>query len=120
MIEFKAEGWGGKNKHAIEGLIYDNQEDMTEKRSARYKIKGTWSGSLTGHYLQEDGKTIEPLRPAIDLWTGAPDLDRCEEQFYFTDFTLQLNHLTDKLRAKLPPTDSRLRPDQRALEQGED
>jgi len=30
-----------------------------------------------------------------------------------------LNYLSDGLKEKLPPTDSRLRPDQRALENGE-
>jgi len=34
-------------------------------------------------------------------------------------FTLQLNLISDKLRKKLPPTDSRLRPDVRYLEAGE-
>jgi hypothetical protein len=34
-------------------------------------------------------------------------------------FTLQLNKLTKKHKAILPPTDSRLRPDQRALERGD-
>jgi oxysterol-binding protein 1 len=32
---------------------------------------------------------------------------------------LQLNYLSETLREKLPPTDSRLRPDQRALENGD-
>jgi hypothetical protein len=33
-------------------------------------------------------------------------------------FSLQLNVLTDTLKLKLPPTDSRLRPDIRAWDQG--
>jgi hypothetical protein len=39
-----------------------------------------------------------------------------EERFYFTDFVLGLNNLTDDLKNILPPSDSRFRPDQRALE----
>ena len=39
--------------------------------------------------------------------------------YYFPKFTLQLNHLPDDLRSKLPPTDSRLRPDMRELENGD-
>ena len=35
-----------------------------------------------------------------------------------TPFVLQLNHLTEGLRRVLPPTDTRLRPDLRLLEQG--
>ena len=32
---------------------------------------------------------------------------------------LQMNHINDKLRAKLPPSDTRLRPDLRAWEAAE-
>lgn len=39
--------------------------------------------------------------------------------YNFTNFTLQLNHLPQSLKNKLPPTDSRFRPDQRALENGD-
>lgn len=39
--------------------------------------------------------------------------------YNFTYFTLQLNHLPVGLKEILPPTDSRLRPDQRALEEGD-
>ena len=38
--------------------------------------------------------------------------------YHFTKFALQLNYLPDSLKEKLPPTDSRFRPDQRALENG--
>ncbi len=34
-------------------------------------------------------------------------------------FTLQLNYLPEHLKSSLPPTDSRWRPDQRALEDGD-
>ena len=36
--------------------------------------------------------------------------------YNFTQFTPHLNDINDYLRRKLPKTDSRLRPDQRALE----
>lgn len=39
--------------------------------------------------------------------------------YQFTKFTLQLNFLSDSLKEKLPHTDSRLRTDQRALENGD-
>jgi hypothetical protein len=39
--------------------------------------------------------------------------------YYFTNFTLQLNYLPTNLKAHLPPTDSRFRPDQRFLENGD-
>ncbi len=42
-----------------------------------------------------------------------------EQQYYFTKLTLQLNYLNKELLRKIPHTDCRLRPDQRALENGD-
>lgn len=38
------------------------------------------------------------------------------EYYNFNDLSIQLNHLSLKNCKNLPPTDSRFRPDQRALE----
>jgi len=40
-------------------------------------------------------------------------------QYFFTSFSIQLNNLPEALKGKIAPTDSRLRPDQRALEHGD-
>jgi len=40
-----------------------------------------------------------------------------EANYYFTDFAINLNNLNQDMKNKLPPTDSRFRPDQRALEE---
>jgi hypothetical protein len=37
----------------------------------------------------------------------------------FTRFAIELNEFTDDLKDVLPPTDTRFRPDQRCLEEGE-
>jgi oxysterol-binding protein-related protein 3/6/7 len=42
-----------------------------------------------------------------------------KENFNFTNFALSLNECSAELKAKLPITDARLRPDQRAMECGE-
>lgn len=39
--------------------------------------------------------------------------------YHMNKFALQLNIITDKLKEKLPPTDSRLRTDLRCWENGE-
>lgn len=44
----------------------------------------------------------------------------CLEQFYaFSTFAMQLNELEKSIEGVIPPTDSRLRPDIRALENGD-
>jgi len=39
--------------------------------------------------------------------------------YKFTNFTMTLNELDDKLKGHLAPTDSRFRPDSRAMESGD-
>lgn len=52
------------------------------------------------------------------IWVANPQPEKSEHMYYFTLFALQLNHMSPGLKKLLPPTDSRLRPDQRALEDG--
>lgn len=63
------------------------------------------------------------------LFQGAPPSATClwranllpedHEQYYgFTQFAVELNELDPAMRALLPPTDTRFRPDQRLLEEG--
>jgi hypothetical protein len=49
------------------------------------------------------------------LWKAPEMIEDYHQQYCFTAFTLGLNDLTPKLAEVLPPTDSRFRPDQRAL-----
>ncbi|KAI3641018.1 hypothetical protein MIR68_001896 [Amoeboaphelidium protococcarum] len=53
------------------------------------------------------------------IWKRHPVSELAEKQFNLTDFAITLNELPDELRHKLPPTDSRLRPDQSAMENAE-
>ena len=43
------------------------------------------------------------------------NVDR-RKMFGFNQMALQMNHMSEELRSKLPPTDSRLRPDIRLWE----
>lgn len=52
------------------------------------------------------------------IWT-APELPENSHLMYnMNSYSLQMNLLTDGLRDKLPPTDSRFRQDLRAWEEG--
>lgn len=50
------------------------------------------------------------------IWTKTKIEGDSESRYFFTDFSINLNNLTEELSSKLPHTDSRFRPDQRALE----
>ena len=43
----------------------------------------------------------------------------CFQYFSFTLFSMALNEITEENASQIPPTDSRLRPDIRLLEQGQ-
>lgn len=103
-IEFKKRGWSGKGAQEVEGYAYNA---MKEKK---YKIKGKWTESVSVINLENKEEEL--------LWECNPNPPNCESMYNFTFFTLQLNHLPSSLLPHLPPTDTRIRPDQRALEQG--
>ncbi|KAE8215535.1 hypothetical protein CF327_g1207 [Tilletia walkeri] len=105
-VDFK-EGnmWGGAaSRNLIAGTVYD------EHGSQVTGFRGRWSESLA-RQLTSDNYQV--------LWE-ASDMPPCAEDYYgFTYFAVTLNEITPDIQPFLPPTDSRLRPDQRAMEDGD-
>ncbi|KAJ6939337.1 hypothetical protein NC651_005701 [Populus alba x Populus x berolinensis] len=83
-------------------------------------IFGKWDESM--YYMNGDfsgkGKGFESMKEAHMLWKRSKP-PRFPTRYNLTRFAITLNELTPGLEEKLPPTDSRLRPDQRYLENGE-
>ncbi|VVB07743.1 unnamed protein product [Arabis nemorensis] len=76
-------------------------------------VFGKWDDSLC--YVAGNG--VNKASASL-LWKAIkppPNVTR----YNLTSFSITLNELTPGLEEKLPPTDSRLRPDQRHLENGE-
>ncbi|THH31978.1 hypothetical protein EUX98_g2202 [Antrodiella citrinella] len=71
-----------------------------------------------------EGKWDETVAQKLDsshyrlLWKINPFPRNAPEYYGFTSFGITLNEITPDLEGHLPPTDSRLRPDVRALEEG--
>ena len=82
-------------------------------------MSGTWSSSMQFQPMKADGKNVEDSVQPTVMWEIAEWPDQHELMYYFTQFTLQLNHIPEGLGDKLPPTDSRVRPDMRELENGD-
>ncbi|XP_033831043.1 oxysterol-binding protein-related protein 3-like [Periophthalmus magnuspinnatus] len=55
---------------------------------------------------------------ATCLWRANPMPEEHEQYYGFTQFAVELNELDPALKPLLPPTDTRFRPDQRLLEEG--
>lgn len=105
VIEFK-EGnmWGSiSSRNNVMGSVYD------AKGSKVTSLRGRWSDNLA---IQKDKENYQIL------WEAAEMPNNAEDYYGFTYFAMSLNEITDDIKPYLPPTDSRLRPDQRAMEEG--
>jgi hypothetical protein len=103
-VNFKERGWFAKSSDEVSGVIYDKHG------LERFSIQGKWS----------EGMSIKNLRTGevIQGFERYPPPEGYELSYYFTEFALQLN-LPPENFPGLPHTDSRFRPDQRALENGD-
>lgn len=72
---------------------------------------GSWPTSLS---LTRDGS-----QSGKPIWTAGSLVPSAAKHYGLTAFAAALNEITPIEEGHLPPTDSRLRPDQRALEEGD-
>ena len=91
-------------KNDINGVLWDSNKKKV--------------GSISGKWNEVLYHEIGPNQLEV-IWKAnkpAPD----HEQYYgFTQYTMELNELTDDIKDHLPNTDTRLRPDQRLFEEGD-
>lgn len=113
-LKFKGQSFFDRNPRLVQGFV----EDAAGCKVAT--VFGKWDESI--YYTEGDGtKKIKDPHSSGDahlLWKRikpTPNLTR----YNLTSFAITLNELTPGLKGRLPPTDSRLRPDQRSLENGE-
>ncbi|KAK8950759.1 Oxysterol-binding protein-related protein 1A [Platanthera zijinensis] len=113
-LKFKEQSIIDRNPHQVRGGVQDRNGKTTAT------ILGKWDESM--HYVHGDpgrkGKGAETLPQAQMLWKRSKP-PKNPTRYNLTRFGITLNELTPGLKEKLPPTDSRLRPDQRCLENGE-
>ncbi|KAJ1386600.1 Oxysterol-binding protein [Sesbania bispinosa] len=113
-IKFKEQSIIDRNPHQIHGVVED------KKGRTVATLFGKWDESL--HYViggpsgKGKGSNV-PSKPHL-LWKRNP-VSEHQTRYNLTQFALTLNEITPGLKEKLPPTDSRLRPDQRSLENGQ-
>ncbi|XP_009977964.1 PREDICTED: oxysterol-binding protein-related protein 3 isoform X4 [Tauraco erythrolophus] len=97
----KAKYWN-PNAHEIEGSVMDKGGNVV------HRLFGKWHESL---YC---GTTSS----SNCVWRANPMPKDYEQWYGFTQFALELNELDLQTRSLLPSTDTRFRPDQRFLEEG--
>ncbi|CAG8949878.1 hypothetical protein HYFRA_00004206 [Hymenoscyphus fraxineus] len=104
-VEFKQKGmFGGRSE--------DVQVDSFGPDGAPTGLGliGNWTTNLK---MLENGKT------GGEVWRVGELVDNAAQRYGLTTFAASLNEITELEEGKLPPTDGRLRPDQRALEKGD-
>ena len=119
LLRFKPCGWFGKEMGVVEGSVTNSSGEI------KYVIIGKWTESIAAFPVLKvekgkKGKTIpipDKDNPRI-LWRRN-SLTLGEEMYNMTEFAVSLNDLGCVDRKTLCPTDSRFRPDQRHLEEGD-
>ena len=109
VVTFKAGGMFSGRSEDLSARIYDAQG--TEL--AGPGLEGKWTASLT---MSEDTTVGTGAKPIWSVESLPPDATK---RYGFTRFAAGLNEISEIERSKMAPTDSRLRPDQRALEDGD-
>nr|XP_023681040.1 oxysterol-binding protein-related protein 3-like isoform X2 [Paramormyrops kingsleyae] len=97
----KGKSWSS-SINEVEGVITDQAGKVV------HKLFGKWHESI--YYGNPPSATI--------IWKPNPMPPDYEQYYGFTQFAMELNELDPTLKPLLPPTDTRFRPDQRLLEEG--
>lgn len=122
-VDLKQRGWKASSAYQLSGVVHD------AKQNAQWAVGGHWNSKIFAKKVSADfdKKKGDTLNDGTDggndpysgnkflVWQVAP---RPEVPFNLTSFAITLNDINDKLRPWLAPTDTRLRPDQRAMEDG--
>ncbi|OAL35314.1 hypothetical protein AYO20_05365 [Fonsecaea nubica] len=126
VLDFKQRGWKASSAYQVFGKVMD-VDGVT-----KWSIGGRWNDKIYARVTEgfEDqavgegrlhsgmGKgTQSDRQQAFLVWEAHPRPQGIP--FNLTPFVVTLNAVSDTLRPHLPPTDTRLRPDQRAMEDGE-
>lgn len=104
VVEFKSKGMFGGRGEEVQIETFDGKGTHTGE-----SISGTWTSSLKGSAGGCKGK---------EIWRAGPLAENASQAYGLTAFAASLNEVTKVEEGRLPPTDSRLRPDQRMAEEG--
>ncbi|ORX77103.1 Oxysterol-binding protein [Anaeromyces robustus] len=91
------------SKNGVSGGVY------TSKKKEMIQLVGNWDKVLF---------KVEPENKLESIWSINTFPPNCEDQYGFGQFTVELNEITPDIKDKLPPTDTRFRPDQKLYEEG--
>lgn len=126
-LNFKPRGWTAASAYHVNGKIVDANGHV------RVSLGGRWNSRIYARFTPGYEATVEepadgeserrgsigsdPQNRAFLIWQANPRPKGIP--FNLTPFAVTFNHIDEQLARWLAPTDSRRRPDQRAMEEGE-
>ncbi|KAH9889169.1 oxysterol-binding protein [Xylariomycetidae sp. FL2044] len=121
LLDFKQRGWKASSAYQLTGKILDADG------RPRISIGGRWNSKLYARLTPGFEATVEEPKdsrgsisdPSTAFMVWEANARPQGIPFNLTPFVLTFNHIDDKLEKWIAPTDSRYRPDQRAMEDGE-
>ena len=131
MVHFKARGWRSSSAYEVKGEVYN------KSGGKEWIFGGRWNESVSAKKVLKPNSSeemqLDEIKRSNTYSSGIPSggpkydgtrfgvwhvNDRPEFPFNLTKFAVTLNAPQPRLIPWLPPTDTRLRPDQRAMEEG--
>jgi hypothetical protein len=111
-MKFEAYSYFGGQAKKVTGTVMNSDEKV------EWVLNGTWDAKLEGAKVIGESKakgksTSLEVGPSRSLWISLPDPES-EKYYNFSKFACELNEFEEGVA----PTDSRLRPDQRLMEDG--
>ncbi|XP_063155265.1 oxysterol-binding protein-related protein 1 isoform X2 [Candoia aspera] len=146
LLNFKPCGLFGKELHKVEGYIQDKSKkklcalygkwteclysvDLTtfeaykknDKKNTEEKKNNKQMGNSDepDEMPLPDCESVCVIPGSVLLWRIAPRPSNSAQMYNFTTFAMTLNELDQEMERVIPKTDCRLRPDVRAMENGE-
>ncbi|KAI5955254.1 OSH3 [Candida jiufengensis] len=103
VAEFAKGGmWSGRSEE-VTVKAFDNK-----KKELTYTVNGNWTQNFT----------LKTNSTEKTIWQAGELLPNYQKKYGFTTFAGTLNKITEMEQGKIPPTDSRFRPDLQAYEKG--
>ncbi|XP_069778693.1 oxysterol-binding protein-related protein 1-like isoform X2 [Narcine bancroftii] len=147
ILNFKPCGLFGKELHKVEGYIQDKSKrklcaiygkwteclwaidptmfDTYRKNDKKNsEEKKTSKSSVASEKSEPDdmpdsSESVQVIPGSQLLWRIAPRPPNSEQMYNFTNFAMSLNELNKEMENVIAPTDCRLRPDIKAMENGD-
>ncbi|POI23482.1 hypothetical protein CIB84_012770, partial [Bambusicola thoracicus] len=146
VLSFKPCGLFGKELHKVEGYIQDKSKKKlcalygkwteclysvdpatfeaykkNDKKNAEEKksSKQVSNAEEPDEMPLPDSESVYVIPGSILLWKITPRPPNSAQMYNFTSFAMALNELDKEMESVIPKTDCRLRPDIRAMENGE-